>query len=245
LIPKADCVVKQTVDALKKWPGSQEGNETVGLPAPTNDKSSSPNNLSQGYSLANGTSETIYQVFSKDVERASQWARGMQIFTERPQFSLAYTTDYYDWDSLGRAQVVDVGGSLGHVSLALARKFGNLSLTVQDMEQMVTNATVPEDVRGRVKFMAHDFFSPQPVKDADVYYLRWVLHNWSDKYCKLILGALVPALKPGAKVIIHESLMPEPGTMAMWKEKNLRYLKHDLKSWIIYTDQQRFVGQRI
>ncbi|KAF2683382.1 putative Sterigmatocystin 8-O-methyltransferase [Lentithecium fluviatile CBS 122367] len=181
----------KTVNALKKWPASEEPNET-------------------GYSLANNTSETIYQIFSKDMERASRWARGMQIFTERPQFNLAYTTDYYDWESLGKAQVVDVGGSSGHVSLALARKFSNLSLTVQDMEQMVANATVPEDVQGR------------PVKNADVYYLRWIMHNWSDKYCNLILSALLPALKPGARVIIHESLMPEPGTTALWKEKNLR-----------------------
>ncbi|CCT61195.1 hypothetical protein [Plenodomus lingam JN3] len=193
----------QTVNALKKWPASEEPNET-------------------GYSLAHNTSETVYQIFSKDAERASRWARGMQIFTERPQFNLAYTTDYYNWEALGKAQVVDVGGSSGHVSLALARKFSNLSFIVQDMEQMIANATVPEDVRGRVKFMDHDIFSPQPVKNADVYYLRWIMHNWSDKYCKLILSALLPALKPGARVIIHESLMPEPGTRALWKEKNLR-----------------------
>jgi trans-aconitate methyltransferase len=123
---------------------------------------------------------------------------------------------------LGKAQVVDVGGSQGHVSLALARKFKNLSLVVQDMERVVENMTVPEDLQGRLRFMAHDLFAPQPVKGADVYYLRWVLHNWSDKYCVLMLRALVPALKPGAKVIIQESLMPEPGTIALWKEKNLR-----------------------
>jgi trans-aconitate methyltransferase len=170
------------------------------------------------------------------MERASRFGRGMQIFTERPQFNLAYTTDYYDWESLGKAQVVDVGGSSGHVSLALARKFNNLSLTVQDMEQMVANVTVPEDVQGRVEFMIHDIFSPQPVQDADVYYLRWIMHNWSDKYCILILSALLPALKPGAKVIIHESVMPEPGTTPLWKEKNLRYVRHDRDLHCTCTD---------
>lgn len=28
---------------------------------------------------------------------------------------------------------------------------------------------------GRVKFMAHDFFEPNPVKQADVYWLRAIL----------------------------------------------------------------------
>lgn len=148
----------------------------------------------------------------------------MKVFSDSPQFDLAYTTDHYDWKSLGKAQVIDVGGSSGHVSLALARKFSNLSLIVQDMEKMISDSLVPEDVRGQVSFMAHDIFSPQAVKGADVYYLRWILHNWSDKYCGLILRALLPALKPGARVIVHEVLMPEPGASALWKEKYLRYV---------------------
>ncbi|EPE28206.1 S-adenosyl-L-methionine-dependent methyltransferase [Glarea lozoyensis ATCC 20868] len=191
------------VEALHKWPASQEADET-------------------GYALSNDTQETIYQIFAKDTARASRWARGMQVFTERPQFNLSYVTDHYDWESLGPAQVVDVGGSQGHVSMALARKFKNLNVIVQDMERVVENATVPEDLQGRMRFMAHDIFTPQPVQGAEVYYLRWILHNWSDKYCLLILRALVPALKRGAKVIIQETLMPEPGTVALWKEKNLR-----------------------
>lgn len=151
----------------------------------------------------------------------------MQIFTERPQFSLSYVTDHYDCESLGRAQVVDVGGSHGHVSLALARWFNNLSIIIQDMERVVENVTVPEDLQERVKFMAHSLFAPQLVQGADVYYLRWILHNWSDKYCILILRALLNALKHGAKVIIQETLMPEPGTVALWREKNLMSVRDD------------------
>lgn len=151
----------------------------------------------------------------------------MQVFTKRPQFNLPHVTDHYDWESLARAQVVDVGGSHGYVSLALARRFNNLSMIVQDMERVVENVTVPEDLKERVKFMAHDLFAPQPVQDADVYYVRWILHNWSDKYCILILRALLPALKHGARVIIQETLMPEPGTVALWKEKNLRSVRDD------------------
>lgn len=169
----------------------------------------------QGYALSNNSSETMYDIFARDAERASRWARGMQVFTERPHFNLSYVTDHYNWASLGQAQVVDVGGSHGHVSLALARKFNNLSMIVQDMERVVENATVPEELRGRVRLMAHDLFAPQPIQGADVYYLRWILHNWSDKYCILILRALVPALKRGAKVIIQETLMPEPSSVAL------------------------------
>ena len=33
-------------------------------------------------------------------------------------------------------------------------------------------------------------------------------HNWADKYCIKILHNLVPALRPGARVIIHERILP-------------------------------------
>lgn len=57
--------------------------------------------------------------------------------------------------------------------------------------------------------MAHDFFTPQPIK-ADMYFFRWIFHNWSDAYCVRILQALIPGLKPGAKVIVSEAVMPGP-----------------------------------
>lgn len=90
------------------------------------------------------------------------------------------------------------------------------------MEEIVDNCRAPEELRQSVSFMAHDIFTPQPVKAADVFFLRWVLHNWSDKYCLRILRALVPSLRRGARIIIQETIMPEPGAVPMWKEKNLR-----------------------
>ncbi|KAK8017139.1 O-methyltransferase [Apiospora marii] len=218
------------VDALREWPASEEPNET-------------------GYFLSNDRSGTIYEAFAQDTARAERWAKGMAVFSERPQFSLSYVTDYYDWAALGpEAQVVDVGGSQGHVSMALATRFPNLRTVVQDMESVVDKATAAADQQeeelrlgDRCSFMAHDLFAPQPVKGADVYFLRWVLHNWSDKYCLLILRALVPALRPGARVLIQESLMPEPGAIAIWKEKNLRAT--DLNMAAAFNSQERTVAE--
>lgn len=146
----------------------------------------------------------------------------MHVFVQRPQFDSQYTTNHYDWASLGEAEVVFFGGGFEHVALALARQFGNLSVVVQTLPQVVEAMPVPEELQARVRLMAHDLFSPQPVKGADVYFLRWCLHNWSNKHCIRMLQALVPALKNGARVIIQETIMPEPGQAPLWKEKNTR-----------------------
>lgn len=116
-----------------------------------------------------------------------------------------------------------VGGSQGFVCEALARKFPSMKFIVQDLEEVVHDAQgcVSPDVADRIDFMAHDFFQPQPVT-AEMYFLRWIFHNWPDKYCVKILQALIPALRPGAKVIISEAVMPGPGSVPKSMETMIR-----------------------
>jgi hypothetical protein len=75
---------------------------------------------------------------------------------------------------------------------------------------------------GRVEFMVHDFLTEQPVRGADVYFLRWVLHNWSDKDAVRILRSLVPALKTGARIVVCDTVLPRPGALPKWIEDRLR-----------------------
>lgn len=139
------------------------------------------------------------------------------------EYNASHVVNNYDWKSLGPVKMVDVGGGAGHVTMALAKAFPNLSIVVQDMEKMVeeANANIPAELKDRFGFMVQDIFAPQSVQ-ADVYFIRWVFHNWSDKYCALILKALVPALRSGARIIINETCMPEPGGISHWREKYLR-----------------------
>jgi hypothetical protein len=54
---------------------------------------------------------------------------------------------------------------------------------------------------------AHDFFDAQPIKNADVFLLKAVLHNWSDKYCLKILHRLREAATPSTQLIVFDSLV--------------------------------------
>lgn len=66
-----------------------------------------------------------------------------------------------------------------------------------------------------------DFFGPQK-EAADIYFLRWIFHNWSNKYSIKILQALVPAMRPGSKLVINDYLLPEPNTLPPGLEKAIR-----------------------
>ena len=138
-------------------------------------------------------------------------------------YSSHHLLDNYDFASLGKCLVVDIGGAGGHNSFAIAQQYPKLNFVVQDLEAAFGEAgvKVPAELEGRVEFMAHDFFTPQPAK-ADLYYFRFIFHNWSDKYGVKIMRALLPALEPGARILVHDVCLPEVGTVPGWREKLLR-----------------------
>lgn len=157
-------------------------------------------------------------------KRARRFGGAMSFFTTGEGYALKHLTDAACWASLADAAsptIVDLGGSHGDVAFALARKYPKFNVIVQELPQVVANSKEEEGLS--VKFMAHDFFTPQPVQGADVYLCRWTMHNWSDKYCLQILQALVPALKPGARVIIMDFVMPPFGVLPNLVERKLRY----------------------
>jgi hypothetical protein len=175
-----------------------------------------------GYALANNTTLNTFDFLSQHPTRAQSFAGAM---SGTSPASLNALSTYFDWSSLpSDSTVVDIGGSQGHVSAHLAQNFPHLRFIVQDKQEIIEGAEkkIPVEVRERLELTAHDMFTAQSIKDADVYLLRYVLHDWPDKYCVKILQQLVPAMKKGAKVVIHDHLLPEPGTISLLQEMQIR-----------------------
>lgn len=187
----------------------------------------------------------MYEFLSDYPDRSKRFANMMRSFTEGPAFDLKYVTDFYPWEQHSGGTVVDVGGSQGFVSVALARKFPSINFIVQDLEPVITDAHAQEnlasDIASRVSFMIHDFFMPQPVS-ADVYLFRWVFHNWSDTYCIKILRCLIPGLKPGSRIIVNDSVLPNPGASEMPKGMEARIRSFDLVMTSIQNAKERELG---
>ncbi|CAG8977109.1 hypothetical protein HYALB_00011354 [Hymenoscyphus albidus] len=195
----------QTVNAMVKFPGSQEPNET-------------------GFALANNTTKSAFENLSGDPQRARRFGSAMKAYIEETGFDIQFVADNYPWKEFGNATVVDVGGSHGFACTHLSNLFPSLKFVVQDLPPVVEAGakTIPKDLSERIQFMAHDFFEEQPVHSADIYFFRWIFHNWSDKNCIKILQALIPALKKGAKILINDNVLPEPGVLPMWREEKVR-----------------------
>lgn len=132
-----------------------------------------------------------------------------------------YIVDHYVWAAVGSGTVVDVGGSHGDVSVGLAKRYPSIRCVVQDLPEVISGVKSPENgnLAERVTFDPYNFFTPQPVKDAEVYLFRMIFHNWGDKYCIRILHNLIPALKKGAKIVINDHVVPPSGVLSPYADR--------------------------
>lgn len=164
--------------------------------------------------------------------RANRFAEAMQIAASTSAVKAPDLLAAFDWNSFGEATVIDVstsrlfmylyesggtladqthqvGGSAGHDALALAESFPALKFIVQDLQQNQAKfqSNLPPAMASRVSYEVHNFFNPQPTT-ADVYFLKMVLHDWPNKDACSILRNLVPSLKPGARILLCENVVP-------------------------------------
>lgn len=107
--------------------------------------------------------------------------------------------------------------------MEVATKFPSISFIIQDRSEVVEvgQNQLPPNF-SQISFMSHDFFTEQPIKDANVYLLRTILHDWSDSYCVKILRNLIPALKAGGVLLVMEQILPEPGQLDLNTEQAIR-----------------------
>ncbi|KAF1949994.1 sterigmatocystin 8-O-methyltransferase precursor [Byssothecium circinans] len=183
----------------------------------------------------------LFQFYQQDRKRAGRFASAMAgIGKMERQFE--DLRDSYGWDKINGGKVIDVGGGNGHMSIALARTFPNLELVVEDSLAMLSQASQQDlsDLNGRVTFLQHNFFEPQPITDAKAYLLRYVTHNWSDEDCIRIFKAMVPALEksaPQTPFLINDIVLPNIGEASLYQERRLRQV--DIMMMVVLGGKQR------
>jgi len=122
----------------------------------------------------------------------------------------------FPWESLpGGTRIVDVGGGTGTACREIMGKNPLLKFTVQDLPSVYDQAVAywnqydPKLIQdGQVTIQVHDFFTPQPVKDADVFVLRYLLHDWSNSKSIEILKRLREVAVPGkTRVVVIDGVL--------------------------------------
>ncbi|RDB16346.1 4-O-methyltransferase 1 [Hypsizygus marmoreus] len=215
----------ETLDDIKANPASQYGAAAfIGHVADEGLKSSTAlssflrdsKGVNAPFNMALNEPGTVWEWYGKPENAVRN-----QRFTEAMKGgAFRYPSDIFtgalDWAGLApESVVVDIGANVGAVTLVLAKAFPNLRFIVQDLEKVVPDAQKfweamsPKDLAdGRVKMQIHDFFNPQPVKGAAVYFMRFVIHDWPDAESIKILKRVRDAASPSSKLILFEFTVP-------------------------------------
>ncbi|UNI14261.1 hypothetical protein JDV02_000906 [Purpureocillium takamizusanense] len=132
--------------------------------------------------------------------------------------------------------LVDVGGGPGQELARFKERhpekpgrliLQDLPLTLRRIEKL------PEGIEA----MEYDFFTPQPVKGARAYFLRDVLHNWSDSKSERILSRIVEAMDPEySTLLIDDYVLPDT-------DADLRAAEMDILMWLHTSGLERTVSQ--
>jgi demethylsterigmatocystin 6-O-methyltransferase len=131
------------------------------------------------------------------IERMHSWVESYSIEKEVGNFKAAVDS----------ALLVDVGGGFGQQSLAFKSQVPSIlgRVIVQDVTSTLAYAPKIDGI----EFQEHDFFTPQPIHGAKFYYLRHILHDWTDEDSIRILQNLIPAMTPESRIVIDEVVLPD------------------------------------
>lgn len=141
-----------------------------------------------------------WEYYAKNPEEGLAFARGMGNLSALVS---ADVVRLYDPSRFSR--IVDVGGSQGVLLEGLLSIAPSASGVLFDLPEVV--ATAPSSPR--VEKVAGDFMKEVP-RDGDLYVLKSILHDWDDAHCDQILANVYAAARPGAHLLLVETLLSEP-----------------------------------
>ena len=157
-----------------------------------------------------GTSNNLFQDMGINPDMARDFHAAMQCHSK---YNLTPWPEVYPTDTIvaaakpDHALVVDIGGSKGHDLEKSRLRHPDIpdgSLTLQDLSEVVADVKVDKAISAQ----GHDFFTPQPVKGARIYFMHNVLHNWPNDSAEEILKNVGSSMEKGySKLLIHESLI--------------------------------------
>jgi hypothetical protein len=160
-----------------------------------------------GYQRAFGRS--LWQYLADRPDMAAAFADAMRQLTE---FDLAGIVNGYPWPS--HAVICDIGGGVGHMLAAILEHRPNARGILLDAPEVIERADGYLRARGlsdRIERRTGDLFNELDAR-ADVYTMKWILHDWPDEVCRDILKRVRATMPSGSKLVTidqhHQSGQP-------------------------------------
>ncbi len=149
----------------------------------------------------------VFDLLARDPEEASHFNAAMIGFhgDQPPAVAEAY-------DFAGVGTLIDVGGGSGNLLITVLKANPELQGMLYDLPHVAAEAEQNVAAAGladRCAAVGGDFFAAVP-DGGDAYLLKFVLHDWDDERCRVILRQCRRAIPDHGKLLVVELVLP-PG----------------------------------
>lgn len=182
-------------------------------------------------------SEKRFQRLEADAQEAALFHGAMMELSRRLGGTLADALEVADG-----AVVVDVGGGSGELLASVLVRHATARGILFDLPQALAHAPPllrRHGVQERCALQEGSFFDAVP-PHGDLYLMKSVLHDWGDDQAACILKRCREAMKPGARLVLVERLLPERATAT---PGNRAWARSDLNMLVGLAGRERTLAQ--
>lgn len=158
--------------------------------------------------IRRATDGSLWDHFDRHPAEGAQFGRAMR---EMTAFDLPDLVRGYPWPQDG--VICDVAGGIGTLLAAILESRPSARGILVDSPDVLAEADAFLNSRGiadRVERRAGDLFGEIDAQ-ADVYVMKWILHDWSDEACRGILERVRATMPAGAKVVAIDQHLERGG----------------------------------
>lgn len=148
----------------------------------------------------------VFPYFERHPQAAEVFDNAMTSFSASISRAVAATYDFS-----GTETIADIGGGHGLVLSTVLNANPQAKGILFDQPHVVSGAGELLETAGvaeRVEVVSGDFFKEIPV-EADIYLMKFILHDWNDEQCDAILANLAKSAKSGSKLLLIETIVEE------------------------------------
>lgn len=147
-----------------------------------------------------------FEAIYRDDESVDRFMNAMWSLSYNVSHELAVLADLG-----GSQQMIDVGGASGPFSVAALEAYPRLRSTVFDLPQVgphLAARAAEHKLSDRLDFAAGDFFR-DPLPAGDCIAFGYILSDWDDETCAMLLRKAYEACRSGGQVLVMERLFDD------------------------------------
>lgn len=146
----------------------------------------------------------VFPYFSQNHEAAKVFDESMTSFSAAVAEAVSSSYDFSE-----ASTIADIAGGRGILLAKILQKNPKATGILFEQEHVLEgNILAQESVAKRTELVSGDFFNEIPVV-ADIYLMKFIIHDWNDEQSIQILNNLAKSAPQGSKLLLVETVVEE------------------------------------